>query len=138
MRLTRAGNRERGAVMVELALTIPILFLVIWGIIDFGRAYYTTNSLSSAVREGARVAATRQDPVAARDTVTKRMRNAFTPAGGVPLDTSKVTITFTQATGTVVVTATYGWKYTSPLKLFLGDSITMNRSSTFRYEREAN
>jgi len=64
------------------------------------------------------------------------MRYAFAPIGSLPLDTSKGTITFTAVTGTVVVSAPYAWKNTSPLKLFLGGHIATIRSATFRYERE--
>ena len=58
--MTRASVRrrgvERGAAAVEFALILPLLILLIGGIIDFGRAYFTQIELTNAAREGARAA----------------------------------------------------------------------------------
>ncbi len=48
---------ERGASAVELALLLPVLLILIGGIIDFGRAFSAQASITSAAREGARMAA---------------------------------------------------------------------------------
>jgi Flp pilus assembly protein TadG len=42
---------------VEFALAIPLLIIIILGIVEFGRLWMTMNVLSSAAREGARIAA---------------------------------------------------------------------------------
>jgi Flp pilus assembly protein TadG len=42
---------------VELAIVLPVLLLLIFGIIDFGRALQQQIQLTEAVREGARVGA---------------------------------------------------------------------------------
>ncbi|HEY8742233.1 MAG TPA: TadE family protein [Chloroflexota bacterium] len=42
--------------MVEFALIAPILFLIIFGVVDFGRGMYYYITLSQASNEGARVA----------------------------------------------------------------------------------
>ena len=52
----RRHKSERGAAMLEMALTLPLLLLVCVGILEFGRAYQTWQVLTNAVREGARVA----------------------------------------------------------------------------------
>lgn len=49
--------KERGAVAVEMAIILPLLCLILFGIIEFGRAYNVQVSLSQAAREGARYAA---------------------------------------------------------------------------------
>ena len=56
---TRACD-DRGAVMVEFALIVPILLMLLVGIIEFGRAYNTTVSMQGAAREGARELALRR------------------------------------------------------------------------------
>src|SRR4051812_45067078 len=48
---------ERGAAIIEFALLLPILIMLVFGIITFGRAYFAKLELASAVREGARAAA---------------------------------------------------------------------------------
>jgi Flp pilus assembly protein TadG len=52
----RSSRRPRGQSLVEFALVLPIFLLVMMGIIDFGRAIFSYNSLSNATRDGARVA----------------------------------------------------------------------------------
>ena len=47
---------RRGQAMVEFALVIPIFLLMIFGILDLGRAVYAYSTLNNAAREGARVA----------------------------------------------------------------------------------
>ncbi len=57
MRTLRSTIRsERGAALLETALTLPLLLLVTVGIVEFGRAYQTWQVLTNAAREGARVA----------------------------------------------------------------------------------
>ena len=46
---------ERGAALLETAITIPIILLICVGIFEFGRAYQTWQVLTNAAREGARV-----------------------------------------------------------------------------------
>ena len=47
---------ERGAALLEAAITLPMLLLVAVGIFEFGRAYQTWQILTNAAREGARMA----------------------------------------------------------------------------------
>src|SRR6185437_1413155 len=46
--------RQHGAVLVESALTIGVLFLLLFAIMDLGRAYNMYQVLTDAAREGAR------------------------------------------------------------------------------------
>lgn len=47
---------ERGAAAVEFVIIFPVLFLIICGIIEFGRIMAYKNLITSAAREGARTA----------------------------------------------------------------------------------
>jgi Flp pilus assembly protein TadG len=47
---------NRGQSVVEFALVLPMLLLVLFGITELGRAVVTKNVLTSAAREGARLA----------------------------------------------------------------------------------
>jgi len=55
-RLLRRGRGDRGAALLEMALTLPLLLLVCVGILEFGRAYQTWQVITNAAREGARIA----------------------------------------------------------------------------------
>jgi Flp pilus assembly protein TadG len=48
---------DRGSVAVEFALVLPALLLILFGIIDFGRALNAQITLTGAAREGVRLAA---------------------------------------------------------------------------------
>lgn len=48
---------ERGAAFVELAVTMPLLVVVVLGTVDFGRAFYTAMELNNAARAGAQYGA---------------------------------------------------------------------------------
>lgn len=58
MRATGDSHAEEGQSLVEMALMFPILLLVLTGILDLGRAYYSYLQLTNAAREGARYGAT--------------------------------------------------------------------------------
>jgi Flp pilus assembly protein TadG len=100
--------KDRGAVAVELALVLPVLLLVVFGCIDFGRMLNAQISLTQAAREGARWAALGQSGVAAR------VNNA---AGGLsPITTTVTACPANPGVGAnAVVTATYTFNYITPV-----------------------
>lgn len=58
----RGVDRRRGQSMVEFALMAPLLFLLLLGMVDFGRALFYANELTNAARDGARVAILQSNP----------------------------------------------------------------------------
>jgi hypothetical protein len=48
---------QRGAAAIEFAIIAPVLFMVVFGIIEFGIAWSEKNVFVGAAREGARFAA---------------------------------------------------------------------------------
>jgi Flp pilus assembly protein TadG len=51
------SRTERGAVAVEMAILLPVLILLLFGMLEFGRALNTQATLNHAAREGVRVMA---------------------------------------------------------------------------------
>jgi len=49
-------HKHRGQTLIETALILFILLLLLLGIAEFARAWYTKNSLKNAARQGARIA----------------------------------------------------------------------------------
>ncbi|MEO6238369.1 MAG: TadE/TadG family type IV pilus assembly protein [Vicinamibacterales bacterium] len=80
---------EKGAALLEAAITVPIILLISVGIFEFGRAYQTWQVLTNASREGARMAVI----TGSTDTdVATRVRN-YMKAGSLPnYSTATVTI----------------------------------------------
>ena len=52
----KISDSRGGAAIVEVAMTLPIFFLVVFAIIEFGRAMMVSQLLTNAAREGARKA----------------------------------------------------------------------------------
>lgn len=138
MLFRKLRKAEDGAVLVEVALVLPILLLIVWVIIDFARAFYTVNSLATAVREGARVAAVYESPADNGTVIRGRVKAAFNAFGGPPLTDAQIIIideTMTEGEVTVRVQG-YEWRTTTPITFFSGGMILMTREATFRWERE--
>jgi len=52
--MIKSGRHNRGQALVEFALILPLLLLIIFGIIDFSRAFFVYVNLTNAAREGTR------------------------------------------------------------------------------------
>jgi hypothetical protein len=122
-------KKERGAALIESAITIPILLLVSVSIFDFGRAYQAWQVLTNAAREGARVsiiAGKTDDQV--RDAVTQ-----YVNGGGLPVDAEhplsvnlERSIEF-GSNNASRITVNYGFKF-----IVLGPVMKMVNSSSTR------
>jgi Flp pilus assembly protein TadG len=80
LKLSRRHRSERGAVLVEAAIALPLLLLVVLGIIDFGRLFQRYEVLTNAAREGARIAVL---PVGYSTTEVKARVLQYIAAGGL-------------------------------------------------------
>ena len=75
---------ERGAAAVELAIVLPILILLVFGIVQFSISFNRLQGLQAAAREGARVAALPQSTQAdIRNRVTEALDGVL-PTGQPP------------------------------------------------------
>jgi Flp pilus assembly protein TadG len=83
----RAG---RGQALVEFAFVLPIFLLILFGIIDGGRAIYSNNALSQAAREGARWGSVQER---AQDTAGRRAIEAETLARITAVGSTTATVT---------------------------------------------
>jgi Flp pilus assembly protein TadG len=80
-----------------MAIVLPMLLLVMFAILDFGRLFHTQMTLTAAAREGTRVAAFGGDPAAhiaeiAGDEVDVVVQPC--PAGGGVGTDTRVTVRF--------------------------------------------
>ncbi len=58
----RRGRGDRGAALVEFALIAMPLFLILFGTIEFGWAFFQLNDIRHGAREGIRLVAVDADP----------------------------------------------------------------------------
>jgi Flp pilus assembly protein TadG len=77
---THLRKNERGAALIETAITIPIILLISVGIFEFGRAYQTWQVMTNAAREGARIAILNEKT----DTDVQTAVKDYMKNGGLP------------------------------------------------------
>ena len=117
----RAGARdERGVALVEFALVLPILIVLLFGMLDFGKAFNYWIDGTHLANEGARWAVVNRNPSTGGETLqeyisaqatTAELRNGGTPSIPDPLE---VCITFPNGQNVgdpvrVTVKTTYRW-----------------------------
>ncbi|MEF3696811.1 TadE/TadG family type IV pilus assembly protein [Desulfolutivibrio sp.] len=56
MRQPRSLNSHRGAAVVEMALLLPVLLMIVFGIADYGRFFFIRSAVTAAVADAARTA----------------------------------------------------------------------------------
>jgi hypothetical protein len=111
---------------------------VVFGIIDFGRAFYTVNNIISAVREGARYGAVLAAPmsVTGKQEIRDRVRSVSQPFGGDSLTDAQILIDFPGGEFVRVRVERYPFRPFSPLASPLGlETWPITRQATFRWER---
>jgi Flp pilus assembly protein TadG len=115
MRLRRRD--EQGQAMVEFALVLPLLLIVMIGIVQFGILFHNYETLTDAVRAGARQAAVSRTLGDPQGATKSRVRQS---AAGLDTDPAKLVITVSPwdpvankaqwtSGGDVTVKATYPW-----------------------------
>ena len=125
--------RDRsGQAAVEFAFIAPTFFLIMFGVMDFGRAMWINSTIEHAAAEGARYAAIRgpsKPTVATTANVTAFVQNRATG-----LDSSQLTVNVTWDPANVeggTVTVRVGYPYQFLMAGFLPiDPIPFGRSST--------
>ena len=101
---------ERGQAMAELALVLPILAMLLFGIVQFGIVFHQYITVTDAVRAGARKAVVSRRDASPAATTEAAVRRA---ASG--LDAAKLAVSVTTPSGwdpgdDVKVCATYPYK----------------------------
>ncbi len=135
----RARRTKAGTSVVEMAIVLPLLLLLVFAIGDFGIAYTRWNSLTNAVREGARAGVVFRAPCNAA-TVTSDVENTvsnFAASSGLASGTLTTTVTNSCAgTGTqLTVTSTVPYDYIAISALAgLGPTLNLSARSVMRNE----
>ena len=132
---SRNGS-SRGQTIVEFALIAPVIFILLFGIIDFGMALDRRLTLQHAVREGARYAAVTTDCAAIQDRTVSQARNIITrdDVGVHYYKPDGVTPTNPAAAGDMVkVSAPFEWEFPLMSRFGVG-SIDIGVSGAARLE----
>lgn len=129
-RQSRWQRDQRGAVVVEFALIVPMLLLVVFGVLDFGYMLNRSTIVSNASRDGARVASLGGTYADILGTITSELSASgiatTSPSTVIKIDCKKLDGSACNATssnydtqvesgGTALVTVTYNYSWITPL-----------------------
>ena len=134
-----ARRMQAGTSVVEMAIVLPLLLVLIFAIGDFGIAYTQWNSLTNAVREGARSGVVFRAPCDAA-TVTSEVEDTVSNfAASSGLDGGAITTTVTNScagTGTqLTVDSTIPYDYIAIAALAgLAPTLNLSARSVMRNE----
>src|ERR1035441_8815866 len=95
--LGRALRSRSGQSLVEFALVAPLFFLLVFGITDFGRLFFTQETLQFALREAGRYAVTGQhmanpDPKVGGNLSRVASIKAIAQQNAIGIDVSKIVV----------------------------------------------
>ncbi len=126
-------SNERGSTLVEFSIAVTVFLIVMFGVVEFGRALWVHNALADAARRGARYAAVSKSSEA--DKVKNVVVYGNPDGAGDPmipnLTTTNVEVNYSGFglnKGTVSVSVTnYQFQFVIPI---VGTTITMPNYST--------
>ena len=143
--LGRALRTRSGQSLVEFALVAPLFFLLVFGITDFGRLFFTQSTLQHALREAGRYAVTGQHQTNAGTNITRVASiQAIAAQQAIGLDVSKIEISsggvanFAGNPGdTVIISLTTDLKLITPMiGRFFGPSQTYSFTVRTAFKNE--
>jgi len=104
--------RRGGAVTLELALTLSILFSICYGMIEFGYYFYVKNTMEGAAREGCRAAIVTGATIAAANSavenqlqVANLVPSGTTASGSGTYTIGNYSVTYTDSTTSTTLTS---------------------------------
>jgi len=73
--IKKVFNNEHGGSLLEFALIMPLLFIILFGIIEFGILLYDKAMITNASREGARAGIVFSDPRTSDEEIIEVVRD---------------------------------------------------------------
>jgi Flp pilus assembly protein TadG len=119
-----SANSDRGAAAVEFALLLPLVLLIVFGIIDFGRAINAQITITQAAREGAR-ALSLPGGSTGYQTRTTNAANGLNPGN------LTITAVYSCQPGDAAsgldadVKVSYKFSFVTPISIFFGSTKTL-------------
>lgn len=136
-RRARSCSRRSGQALVEFVLIAPILLFLIFGLVDFSRAWSAHHAVADAAREGTRMLVVHDDGVGvaeAEAAIMNRLSNAglnparadldFDPTGGPGDRGTPMTVTIDYAFDLWILGIFMNWA-TGDERIHLVSTITM-------------
>lgn len=123
-------RRRRGAVAVEFAFSLPVMFTLIAGVIEWGWYLHREVAVTQAVRDGALAGCVHVVPADAEGVASARTETSLDVAG-LDGDAATITATISATADGDMISVTAEMPYTGILNL-LPTPATMRATATFR------
>lgn len=122
-------RQQKGQSLVEFALLLPILVIIVFSAVEFGRLWMTMNVLTGAAREGARVASVTAPNAALVQNAANSVLSAVNISGAT------VTVVGPDAANAVTVTVRINYSVlTGTIVPGLTGTFQLTRSASMRWE----
>lgn len=145
-----AISKSKGLAVVEMAIILPLMLLLIFATIDFGRMFFTQITLQHAMREGGRFGVTGQrlpDPDQPQDLqsrIESIRQVVYDAAIGVSVEPDNIIVSSLsggannagQGGDTITISMSYRFQFATPIvgKFFNDGSQEFTVSTSFRNE----
>lgn len=127
-------QKRRGAAVVEFAVVAPVFFLLVFGMIEFGRMVMVQQVITNASREGCRQAILDGSTASEVDTLVDDYLSAANINGAtVVIDPTEPSTAAAGDAVTVTVNVDFGQVSWLPLPMFLSET-TLSASTVMRRE----
>jgi Flp pilus assembly protein TadG len=131
---------ERGTAVVEFAIIILPLLLIVFGVLDFGRALNYYNDLTQIAGQGARAAAVNENPLggAANGSFQQQLADGATTGelhNGITVCITQMPSSSTPTGTPVSVRTKYVFHF---IPLIRAAALTLSTTQTERYESPSN
>ena len=138
--LRRLVASRDGSVILETAIMIMILLMLMFGIVDVGRALYTENNLVSAAREGARYGASDLNMPSDTMAIKAIVISHFSAFGGTAITNANIATTpVTDGGGNYVsirVRINYPFTWITPIQRLVNTTYTSTLHAQAEYNWE--
>lgn len=122
-------KQQQGQSLVEFALLLPMLVVILFGTVEFGRLWMTMNVLTGAAREGARVAAVTAPNTAQVQTAVNNVLS------GASITGATITVVGPNAANSVTVTVRINYNVlTGTIIPGMSRTLQLTRTASMRWE----
>jgi len=134
--LCRSCRRKRcGAAVVEFALVAPVFFLLVFGMIEFGRMVMVQQIITNASREGARIAVLDGTTAAeVHSTVSNYLQNSSIRGATIIIDPPEPGTAGYGAPVSVTVQVPFAQVSWLPAPFFIGANTNLSATTVMRRE----
>ena len=123
----KKARRERGQALVEMAITLPLLLLLLMGIMEMGWYFYNQMSVENGSREGARYAIVHAEDATLTADVTSLVQ-------GMVVGPGTLTVTLNKSGNDISVAVTKAVPTLTPIAVIFtpGDTFLLSAKTTMK------